>query len=115
MMIVHAAFMLAMFAADVSGTWNVTVRSDAAGTIKSMFVFNQKDEILTGTYKGSVDGKVEGALKGNDVSITVYTPRGVVKFQGKLDAAGRRITGTYENVGRGMGSFTADKAATAGK
>ncbi len=58
-----------LLAADVSGTWNAKVETDAGGGTP-VFVLKQSGEKLSGTYTGALgDAEVSGSVKGEDVVI----------------------------------------------
>jgi hypothetical protein len=96
-------------AADITGTWAVSVMLDA-GSGTATFVFDQKGENLTGTYSGVLgDAKVTGSVKGNQVEWSFEGgPAGKVSFQGTLDGT-TKMKGTAEYGQLGKGSFTGEK------
>lgn len=58
-------------AADVSGSWTMTVDT-GNGTGNPSFVLTQKGEDITGTYKGQFgEAPVTGTIKGNDIALSV--------------------------------------------
>ncbi len=79
---------LAAFAADISGTWQLTVETNQ-GTGNPTVVFQQNGEKLTGTFNSQVFGaaKITGSVKGNEV---------VFGFEG--DAGGQTIQVTYKGT-----------------
>jgi hypothetical protein len=105
------AFLLlavAAFGADISGTWIAQVETDAgSGTPK--FVLKQDGEKLTGTYSGALgEAKVTGSVKGQDVTIEFNAGAAII-YTGKLDDAGKVITGTCDLGGQARGTFQATK------
>lgn len=63
-------FMLPALAADISGTWDMTVNTEA-GTANPVFTFQQQGETLTGNYKGLLgEAKVSGTVKGDKVEFS---------------------------------------------
>src|SRR5947209_19262047 len=80
------------FAADISGTWNAQVETDA-GNGSPKFVLKQDGEKLTGTYSGALgEANVTGTVKGQDVRIEFNVGAAIV-YTGKLDDSGKTITG----------------------
>lgn len=59
---------LVAFAADVSGTWQLTVET-SQGTGNPTVVFEQKGDQLTGTFNSQILGQVKltGTVKGNAI------------------------------------------------
>lgn len=71
-------------AADVTGTWNMTVET-SSGNGTPTLVLVQKGEAITGNYKGQLgEADVSGTIKGDDISL-IY----------KVDAQGQILTVTY--------------------
>jgi|SRR5882724_6365875 len=101
-----------VLAADVTGTWNGAVETDAgSGTPK--FTFKQSGETLTGTYSGQLgEAALAGTVKGDDIEFSFKaTPQGeslTVKYKGKITSA-TQIKGTVDLGGLGSGTFTATK------
>jgi hypothetical protein len=101
---------LLLLAANVTGVWNLVLESQATGTITSTFVLTQKQNTLTGSYKGQRgEFRAKGIVKDPAVSIVIETPRGNMTFTGKLDNTGRKFAGKFEGAGT-SGTFTATKA-----
>jgi hypothetical protein len=98
---------------DVSGTWDLTVQTDA-GSGNPVFTFKQEGEKLTGTYKGVFgEASVTGSLKGSEI-----------KFSFKASGQGQEMTISYEGTAEaaamkgkvslgelGQGTFTGKKQA----
>ena len=96
------------FAADISGTWNAQVETDA-GNGTPTFVLKQEGEKLTGTYSGALgEAKVTGTVKGQNVTIE-FNAGGAIVYTGKLDDSGKTITGTCDLAGQASGTFKAIK------
>jgi cytochrome c-type biogenesis protein CcmE len=100
-------------AADITGTWNASVES-SLGTGTPVFTLKQDGEKLTGEYAGALGtAKLAGTVKGDDVQIDFQVDAGgesiAVRYQGKLDAAGKNMKGTVVFGGLGEGTFTAAK------
>lgn len=103
---------LTVFAADVTGTWQFTVETDA-GNGTPTFVLHQTGEELTGTYSGALgEAKVKGSVKGDNVEITFQASPGGdavnVVYSGKLDGE-KKMKGTVKLGDLGSGTFTAEK------
>src|SRR5690349_14814580 len=57
----------AAWAADVTGTWMMTVETQA-GTGNPTFTLKQEGEKVTGNYKGQLgEAPVSGTMKGNEL------------------------------------------------
>jgi hypothetical protein len=98
-------------AADVAGTWNLTVQM-SAGTGTPTLVLVQNGEDLTGTYTGRMGAApIKGTLKGNAIefSFTVAGPMGSgdVTYKGTVDGAA--MSGTVNLGPMGDGTFTGKK------
>jgi hypothetical protein len=103
------ATVLVVRGADLTGTWAADVVLDA-GSGTATFVFEQKGEILSGTYSGVLgQAKVAGTVKGDQVEWSFDGgPAGKVTFKGSLDGA-TKMKGTAEYGQLGAGTFTASK------
>lgn len=98
-----------LLAADVSGTWNAKVETDAGGGTP-VFVLKQSGEKLSGTYTGALgDAEVSGSVKGEDVVIQFEVQGAKIIYTGKLDAAGQTMKGKVDLAGMASGTFTAVK------
>lgn len=63
-------------AADVTGTWDLTVETQGATSHPSV-ALKQDGERISGTYQGQMgSSKLEGSIRGNDISFAV-----TLKFQ----------------------------------
>ncbi|HXB75315.1 MAG TPA: hypothetical protein VNY05_44195 [Candidatus Acidoferrales bacterium] len=85
------ALMLCMsfaFAADVTGTWQLTVET-TQGSGSPTVVFQQEGEQLTGTFKSQIFGeaKIAGSVKGN-----------AIEFGFDGDVGGQKITVSYKGT-----------------
>ena len=94
-------------AADVSGTWKMSIEMQA-GTSSPVFVLTQKGETITGNYKGEFgEAPVIGTIKGNDLSLAYRTEvQGVpldVTYTGTVE--GNTMSGKLLLVGFGDGTF----------
>jgi hypothetical protein len=76
------------FAADVSGTWQVTVET-SQGTGTPTLDLQQKGDQLTGTFHSQIlgDAKVTGTVKGNAIEFS---------FEG--DAGGQTLKVNYKGT-----------------
>src|SRR5262245_25921566 len=100
MSLCKSSFLLLLLAADITGTWNVVMESVTNGKITSSFVINQKQNNLSGSYKGQRgEFPLSGTIKDSDVTVVIETPRGSMKYMGKLDTTGRKFAGKYEGAG----------------
>src|SRR5450759_825102 len=87
------------FAADVSGTWQVTVET-SQGSGSPTVVFQQEREKLTGTFHSQIFGeaKITGSVKGN-----------AIEFGFEGEAGGQTIKVSYKGT---IESPTAMKGTT---
>jgi opacity protein-like surface antigen len=101
----------AVFAADVSGTWEAKVEvGGQSGT--PTFVLKQAGEDLTGTYSGALgEAPLTGTVKGNDVALDFEVSGYKIHYAGKLAAGGKTMEGTVDYGGMASGTFTATKQA----
>ena len=96
-----------LLGADVSGTWNANVETDA-GSGTPVFVLKQSGEKLSGAYAGTLgEAKVSGSVKGEDVVIEFEVQGMKVLYTGKLDGAGQTMKGKVDLGGMASGTFTA--------
>jgi hypothetical protein len=98
-------------AADVTGTWIMSVET-SAGSGSPSFVLVQKGDALSGSYKGQLgEAPVTGTVKGDDVTIEykVDGPAGslAVKYSGRTD--GKTMSGKVSLGQLGDGTFTGTK------
>ncbi|MBC7984362.1 MAG: hypothetical protein H7Y02_10965 [Candidatus Obscuribacterales bacterium] len=98
-------------AADVTGTWNMTVESPA-GTGNPVFVLTQKGEAVTGTYKGQLgEAPVTGTVKGNAVALSYKVA--AQDMQLKVDytgtVEGKTMSGKLVMGEMGEGTFKGTK------
>ena len=96
------------FAADVVGTWNLMVTTQA-GTGTPTLVLAQDGEKLTGVYTGRFGtSPITGTIKGNAIEFhfTVTGPMGSgeVSYSGTVD--GRAMSGEMTMGETGGGTFT---------
>jgi hypothetical protein len=101
----------AAYAADVSGTWKLSVESPR-GVRESTLKLTQAGEELTGTLTGQRgDTPVKGTLKGKDLALS-YTVdmqgnQMTVKYTGTVE--GNTMNGTVAFGDMGGGKFTGTK------
>jgi hypothetical protein len=99
------------YAADVAGTWTLSVESPR-GTRDSTLVLMQKGEEITGTMKSQRgDMPVSGTLKGNELAfgykMSMQGNEMDIKYTGTVD--GNAMSGTVSFGGMGEGKFTGKK------
>jgi hypothetical protein len=99
------------YAADVAGTWALSVESPR-GTRQSTLVLTQKGEEIAGTMKSERgDMPVSGTLKGNALAfgykMSMQGNEMDIKYTGTVD--GDAISGTVSFGGMGEGKFTGKK------
>ena len=98
---------------DVSGTWDLTVQTDA-GAGNPVFTFKQEGEKLTGTYKGVFgEAPVTGTIKGGEIKFSFKTSgqgqEMTVSYEGTVEAAAMK--GKVSLGELGQGTFTGKKQA----
>jgi len=98
-------------AAEVAGTWNLSVESPN-GTRESTLLLSQSGQELTGTMKTQRgDSPVSGTLKGNELAFSYkVSMQGndlEIKYTGKVE--GDAMNGTVSFGGMGEGKFTGKK------
>jgi len=103
---------LAARAADISGTWNLTVTTQA-GTGTPTLVLAQSGETLTGTYTGRFGtSPIKGTYKDGAIvfSFEVSGPMGSaeVTYTGKVD--GDAMSGNMQMGTMAGGTFSGKKA-----
>lgn len=99
------------WAADVTGTWNMTVETQA-GTGNPVFTLKQEGENITGNYKGQLgEAPVTGTLKGNELTLSYkISAQGAeleVKYAGVVD--GNSVSGKVMLGELGEGTFKGTK------
>ena len=98
-----------LLGADVSGTWNANVQTDA-GSGTPVFVLKQSGETLSGTYSGALgQAQVNGTVKGEGVIIQFEVEGAKVIYTGTLDGAGKTMKGKVDLAGMASGTFTATR------
>jgi len=105
-------FSFVAMAADISGTWNAAVESDA-GSGSPTFVFKQTGDALTGSYSGALgEAKITGTVQGNKVTWSFQVaPDGEnikLTYTETLDGDSK-MKGTIDFGALGKGTFTATK------
>ena len=98
-------------AADVNGTWNVTV--DIQGnTGTPTFVLKQDGEKLTGNYSGLLgDAPITGTIKGDQVewSFDVKSDQVTGKIMYRGTVSGTKMSGKLSLGDMGEGTWTATR------
>jgi hypothetical protein len=103
--------MQAARAADVTGTWIMSVQT-SAGSGSPTFMLVQKGDSISGTYKGQLgEAPVTGSMSGNDMtlefSVDAQGQSLTIKYTGKVD--GKSVSGSVALGGFGSGTFTGTK------
>jgi hypothetical protein len=107
-----ALFAVAAFAADVSGTWNAEVETDA-GNGSPTFVLKQDGDRITGSYSGALgEADVTGTVKGDKIEfsfkVTAQGEAVEVVYSGTLDGD-KKMKGSVKLGSFGSGTFTAER------
>lgn len=97
--------------ADVTGTWKVTVETQA-GSGSPTIMLKQEGENLTGTYKGQFgEAPLKGTIKGNDIKFSIkVNAQGQeldIEYAGTVD--GNTMKGKVKLGDFGEGTFTGKK------
>jgi|SRR5580658_1919456 hypothetical protein len=96
-------------AADLTGTWNVTVTLDA-GSGTPTFELKQAGDKLTGTYTGQLgSADITGTVKDNDVTMNFVVQGANVVYKGKIDSTGKKMEGTCDYGGQASGTWVGTK------
>jgi hypothetical protein len=98
-------------AADVTGTWIMSVQT-SAGSGSPTFTLVQTGDSLSGTYKGQLgEAPVTGTISGNDITlefnIDAQGQSLTIKYTGKVD--GKSVSGNVALGAFGSGTFTGTK------
>ncbi|HXH48446.1 MAG TPA: hypothetical protein VNM47_03660 [Terriglobia bacterium] len=90
---------MAQEAANVAGTWNLTMTGQR-GTFDQTLKLEQQGDAVTGTISGRRgDSPVKGSVKGDALtfSVTRDTPRGTFTMDYKATVTGDSMKGTASN------------------
>jgi hypothetical protein len=69
LLIASVVFAACVFGADIAGTWNADVKTDA-GNGNPTFVLKQSGDEVTGRYSGALgEADVKGTVKGDKVEL----------------------------------------------
>ena len=104
---------MAQGAANVAGTWNLTMNG-RRGTFEQTLKLEQKGDAVTGTISGRRgDTPIEGSVKGDTLAFTVTrdTPRGTFTMDYKATVTGDSMKGTAGNDRFSL-DFTGKRAAS---
>jgi len=95
---------------DVTGSWNVTVETEA-GSGNPSFTFKQEGEKLSGKYKGAFgEADLTGTVKGDKIEFSFKVSgqlEGTITYTGTTD--GKTMKGKLSLAGLGEGTFTGKK------
>jgi len=101
----------AVYAADITGTWNAKVDLGGQGGSPT-FVLKQDGEKVSGTYSGALgDAPLTGSIKSNKISFDFDIQGGKIHYEGTLNDGATEMKGTCDYAGQASGTFTATKAA----
>jgi hypothetical protein len=103
-----AGFVLAEDKVDVTGTWELDVKTDSGQTGAPIFILKQDGENLAGTYRGYFgEAPVKGTIKGQDLEMKYGREGEQIVYKGKSD--GKKMSGTIDFAGQDKGTFTGQK------
>jgi hypothetical protein len=103
-----AAASLAAHAADISGSWQASVKMSSGQSGSPNFVFKQSGSKLSGTYFGAFgSADVVGSVTGNSVRFSFGIATLQARYVGKI--SGNTMQGTVDYGGQASGTFTATK------
>jgi hypothetical protein len=97
-------------AADMSGTWDLTMSWSGDTRSTGVCTFSQIDETLTGTCGSDDKFPITGAVTDKRVTweseVAQDGNKGQMAFDGELDDAGTTVKGSCRIVGARQGTFT---------
>lgn len=94
-------------AVNVSGTWNMTVETDA-GSGTPTFVLKQDGEKITGTYSGQLgESAVTGTIKGNVIHLEFGIQGNLITYDGT--ASSTEMEGKVNLAEMATGTFKGKK------
>ncbi len=94
-------------AVNVTGTWNLTVETDA-GSGTPAFVLKQDGEKITGTYTGQLgEAPLTGTIKGNVIHIEFSVQGNLITYDGK--ASSTEMDGKVNLAEMATGTFKGKK------
>src|SRR5690606_11045894 len=97
----------AQTAINVSGTWDISVQTDA-GSGTPTFVLKQQGEDITGTYSGQLgEAPITGTLKGNVIHIEFSIEGNKIVYDGTATAG--EMEGTVNLAEMATGTFKGKK------
>ena len=97
-----------MLAADITGNWTFQVDLGGQGG-SPKFSFQQKGEVLSGTYSGQLgESKLTGAVKGDKVEFQFEISGIAVAYIGTIVSA-TVMKGKADYGGQAEGTWTAKK------
>ena len=103
-----AGLVLAEDKVDVTGTWELDVKTDSGQTGAPIFTLKQDGEKLTGTYRGYFgESPVKGTIKGQNLEIKYGREGEQIVYKGKSD--GKKMSGEIDFAGQDKGTFTGQK------
>jgi len=107
-LVLLAFLAVSTYAADITGKWTFAV--DLGGQSGSPgFTFQQKGEVLTGTYAGQLgEAKLTGTVKGDQVEFQFETSGIAVVYKGTIVSA-TEMKGKADYGGQAEGTWTAKK------
>lgn len=93
---------------NVSGTWSMTVQTDA-GSGSPTFVLKQDGEKITGTYTGQLgDSPVTGSLKANVIHLEFSIQGNLITYDGTVTSSSE-MSGKVNLAQMASGTFTGKK------
>ena len=103
-----ASLVLAEDKVDITGTWDLDVKTESGQTGAPIFTLKQDGEKLTGTYRGYFgESPVKGTIKGQDLEIRFGPSGQEAVYKGKTD--GKKMSGVIDFAGQDKGTFTGQK------
>ena len=112
LLIAFVLFATCVFGADVTGTWNADVKTDA-GSGNPTFVLKQSVDEITGHYSGALwEADVKGTVKGDKVELRFKASAGgddvEVVYSGTLEGD-KKMRGSVQLGSLASGTFTAER------
>lgn len=106
-LVMGAGFAMAADASDMTGTWNLDVRTPS-GNGNPVMVLKQEGGKLSGTYAGQLgETALTGSIKGKKWTVSFDSAGVEIIYKGTVD--GDSCKGSVDLGAYGMGTFTGKK------
>lgn len=100
----------AALAADISGTWQASVKMETGQSGSPTFVFKQSGNKLSGTYSGAFGtAPVTGSVSGSSVRFSFGSGTQTAHYVGTLAGSSNSMSGNVDYAGQAKGTFNATR------